>query len=318
MSEQCARFQVVLLGNGSVGKTSILKQYIFGTFSEVYKETVEETYIQAYNIDGEQTTIDFIDTAGSIAFPAMRNVYIKNANGFILVYSIDNAVSFEEVKTLWRTIKQTRSNVESIPCVIVGSKVDFESNRQVESFDALEWAYSENLGGCYVEASSLENHGVEDIFDILLEQLGNTRSKQNGPFRVRSTDKLFVPPCALDRKLSDTYLETGTRRASRFQDLTFDIFKEKSISRIQRHQKVSRSSSICDSSKRIVPNLRRRASLPLDRLCGVDQRRMKADKNDKINSPKKQENPAKEHSRSKFYNITWIYLKIRQKFRKTK
>lgn len=317
MSEQCTRFQVVLLGNGSVGKSSILKHYLSGTFSEVYRETVEETYIQAYNINGDQMTIDFIDTAGSIAFPAMRNVYIKNANGFILVYSINNAASFEEVKSLWNNIKQTRSNVEGIPCVIVGSKVDLESKRQVESFDALEWAYNENLGGCYVEASSLDSHGINDIFDVLLEQMGNTRARQNGPFRVRSSDQLFIPASVLDRKFSDTYIETRTK-ATRFQDLTFEIYKEKTITMIQRSHKVGRSSSICDNSRRTAPNLRRRASLPFDRICCVNDGMMKAGKLEDIDRSKKQNGSKKEQSRSKFFNIAWIYLKIRQKFRNSK
>jgi small GTP-binding protein len=69
--------QITLLGSGGVGKSSILQRYLFGKYSDVYTETVEETYIQPYNINGRYHYINYIDTAGSISFPAMRQIYIS-------------------------------------------------------------------------------------------------------------------------------------------------------------------------------------------------------------------------------------------------
>jgi hypothetical protein len=56
------------------------------------------------------------------------------------------------------------STVSMYVSVIVGNNLDEENDRQVETFDALNWACSENLGGCFVETSAKNNLGVKDAF----------------------------------------------------------------------------------------------------------------------------------------------------------
>ncbi|CAG2226061.1 unnamed protein product [Mytilus edulis] len=162
MTELQSRSQIAVLGLGRVGKSSILQRYLQGKFSSAYRETVEDIYPQPYDINGKRRFVDFIDTAGNIYFPAMRKIYILKA-GFILVYSICDSRSFEEVQKLWNEIKSVRENNLSIPCVIVGNKLDEENNRQVETFAALEWAYRENLGGCFIEVSAKDNNAVTEV-----------------------------------------------------------------------------------------------------------------------------------------------------------
>ncbi|CAG2227868.1 unnamed protein product [Mytilus edulis] len=142
--------QIAVLGSGRVGKSSILQQYLNGGFSNAYTEPVEDIYPKPYDINGKRRFVDYMDTAGNIYFPAMRKIYISKAKGFVLVYSICDSRSFEEVQKLWNEIKSVRENNLSIPCVIVGNKLDEENKRQVETFAALEWVYRDNLGGCFI------------------------------------------------------------------------------------------------------------------------------------------------------------------------
>jgi hypothetical protein len=53
---------------------------------------------------------------------------------------------------------------------LCANNLDEENDRQVETFDALNWTCSENLGGCFVETSAKNNLGVKDAFSLLLEQ----------------------------------------------------------------------------------------------------------------------------------------------------
>lgn len=182
----CERPKVAFLGAGGVGKTSLLNRFMFGTFQENYVETVEEIYSYQFDESGKRLDVNFLDTAGNIAFPAMRQLYISKAEAFVLVYSIKNEKSFHEVKILWEQIKMVRPNILDIPCVIVGNNLDEENVRQVETFDALNWACSENLGGCFVETSAKENKGVRETFSLLLEQFLTRRHEQKGPFKLRS------------------------------------------------------------------------------------------------------------------------------------
>ncbi|XP_063407645.1 ras-related protein Rap-2b-like [Mytilus trossulus] len=182
-----SRFQIALLGSGFVGKSSFLKQYLHGGFSDDYTETVENLYFQQYMINGTMKYVNYLDTAGSMAFPSMRQLYVSKSTGFILFFSIDDAESFKSIKRIWEEIKISRHSLRSIPCIIVGNKLANEDKREVETFDVLEWACSENLGGCILEISSKDNASVKNAFDMLLEQFGNTRTEHRGPFRIHST-----------------------------------------------------------------------------------------------------------------------------------
>ncbi|KAI8793839.1 GTP-binding protein Rhes, partial [Biomphalaria glabrata] len=112
MADSDQRNRVVFLGAGRVGKTAILKRFLFNTFLEEYKETVEDLYARDYNIRGSLIKVDFLDTAGNLTFPAMRRLSITTAHGFVLVYSITQAESFEEVKNLWAQIQEERSSYQ--------------------------------------------------------------------------------------------------------------------------------------------------------------------------------------------------------------
>ncbi|CAG2213211.1 GTP-binding protein Rhes,Ras-related protein Rap-1,GTP-binding protein drn-1,GTP-binding protein Di-Ras2 [Mytilus edulis] len=179
------RNRVVFLGAGGVGKSSVLQRFLFGTYNEKYKETIEDLFAKEYDICGTHLKVDFLDTAGNIAFPAMRRLSIVNAHGFVLVYSITNEKTFEEVKQLWEQIKEARENYQEIPCVIVGNHLDEENNRQVERFDALNWAYNEDLGGGFIEVSAKEDTGISDIFKLLLGQVKTPRAKHTERFMLR-------------------------------------------------------------------------------------------------------------------------------------
>ncbi|XP_071124959.1 GTP-binding protein Di-Ras2-like [Mytilus edulis] len=244
MSELQSRSQIAVLEAERVGKSSILQQYLNGEFSSAYKETVEDIYPQPYDINGKRRFVDYMNTAGNINFPAMRKIYISKAEGFILAYSICDSRSFEEVQKLWNEIKSVRENNLSIHCVIFGNKLDEENKRQVETFAALEWAYRENLGGCFKEVSAKDNNAVKEVFDMLLEQLGNRRSAKPETFRIRSTS--FTRKENSFKKCRNNYKQKKNKKmvsyekvqcsSKGFQDNLFDDFKESTIYRVQRKQ----------------------------------------------------------------------------------
>ncbi|KAH9498924.1 GTP-binding protein Rhes [Bulinus truncatus] len=170
MADADQRNRVVFLGAGRVGKTAILKRFLFNTFNEEYKETVEDLYARDYNLRGSLIKVDFLDTAGNLTFPAMRRLSITTAHAFVLVYSITQADSFEEVKKLWTQIQEERARYQELPCVIVGTMMDLENTRQVEKFDTLNWIYSNGFAGGFVEVSAKDDENIEDIFRLLLDQ----------------------------------------------------------------------------------------------------------------------------------------------------
>lgn len=124
------RHKVVVMGAAKVGKSSLISQFLYGTFSPKYKRTVEEMHQGDFCVQGVGLTLDILDTSGSFEFPAMRALSISSADAFILVYSVVDAATFEEARVIREQIIETKGGV--VPIVVVGNKIDLaEEKREV-------------------------------------------------------------------------------------------------------------------------------------------------------------------------------------------
>ena len=169
MSDSEAHYRLVVLGSGKVGKTAIIQQFINSRFIEKYKETVEDLHTREYHINGHSIKVDILDTSGTLQFPAMRRLSISTAHAFVLVYSIIDYASFENVKQIYNQIQEQRSNFGEIPMVVVGNKSDLELQRVVDLDDARVSLAQNNWNCAHLETSAKENFLILDIFQKLLE-----------------------------------------------------------------------------------------------------------------------------------------------------
>lgn len=161
-------YRIVAMGSPKVGKTAIIAQFLYDRFINDYKQTVEELHRGEYDIAGCSLTLDILDTSGSYyEFPAMRALAIANADAFLLVYSIDDADSFEEVRSLRDLILESKE--ATVPLVIVGNKCDLNVERQV-SRETAETVVTIDWENGFVEASAKENINIVAIFKELLAQ----------------------------------------------------------------------------------------------------------------------------------------------------
>lgn len=124
------RHKVVVMGAARVGKSSLISQFLYGTFSPKYKRTVEEMHHGEFNVAGVHLTLDILDTSGAYEFPAMRALSISSADAFILVYDVTDAATFEEARALRDQIHETKGGT-AVPIVVVGNKVDLAGEREV-------------------------------------------------------------------------------------------------------------------------------------------------------------------------------------------
>lgn len=165
------RYRIVAMGPAAVGKTCVVSRMLDEKFLLEYKATVEEMHSGQFEVNGHPVTLDILDTSGSYEFPAMRRLSIATGDAFILVYSVDDPKSFEEVQRLHEQIVEEKNN-ERIPVVVVGNKSDLVegSTRAVERATAettasIDWGYG------YVEVSAKEDHNITGIFRELLAQV---------------------------------------------------------------------------------------------------------------------------------------------------
>lgn len=134
------RIRLVLLGGSGVGKSAIVKRFLFNTYLEKYKPTVEDLFNREYDLGKVTLKVDILDTAGDIQFPAMRRLSVATAHAFLLVYGIDSKTSFEQVKSCLEEIREQRADFQEVPIVITGNKSDLPPNRrQVSSEEVATW-----------------------------------------------------------------------------------------------------------------------------------------------------------------------------------
>jgi len=96
------------MGGGGVGKSALTLRLITNNFDEEYDPTIEDLYRMVFYIDNQSTTVDILDTAGQDEFSSMQDQWVREGDGFLLVYSITSSATFNEVKQLYEKIKRTK------------------------------------------------------------------------------------------------------------------------------------------------------------------------------------------------------------------
>ncbi|KAK4452888.1 ras family-domain-containing protein [Podospora aff. communis PSN243] len=161
-------FHVVVLGAGGVGKSCLTAQFVHNEWIESYDPTIEDSYRTQVSVDGRQVMLEILDTAGTEQFVAMRDLYIKTGQGFLLVFSITSRASLQELVTLRDEIIRIKDD-ENIPIVIVGNKADLVDQRQVDRAKA--FSISQRWQAPYYEASARTRTNVDEVFVDLCRQM---------------------------------------------------------------------------------------------------------------------------------------------------
>merc|ERR1712013_919919 len=165
-------YKIVVLGSGGVGKSALTVQFVQGIFVEKYDPTIEDSYRKQVEVDGAQSMLEILDTAGTEQFTAMRDLYMKNGQGFVLVYSITAQSTFNDLQDLREQILRVK-DAEDIPMVLVGNKCDLEDERVVGKDQGMSMA--RQFGSCtFMETSAKVKIGVSDVFYDLVRQINKT------------------------------------------------------------------------------------------------------------------------------------------------
>lgn len=161
-------YKLVVLGSGGVGKSALTVQFVQGIFVEKYDPTIEDSYRKVVEVDGQQCMLEILDTAGTEQFTAMRDLYMKNGQGFLLVYSITAQATFNDLQDLREQILRVK-DTEDVPMILVGNKCDLEDERVVGKDQGSNLSRSWNCA--FLETSAKSKINVNEIFYDLVRQI---------------------------------------------------------------------------------------------------------------------------------------------------
>ncbi|XP_059165451.1 ras-related protein R-Ras2-like [Physella acuta] len=125
-------YKLVVVGGGGVGKSALTIQFIQSYFVTDYDPTIEDSYTKQCVIDEHVARLDILDTAGQEEFSAMREQYMRSGEGFLLVYSVIDRSSFEEIFKFHRQILRVKDRDE-FPMLLVANKSDLDSQRVMDT-----------------------------------------------------------------------------------------------------------------------------------------------------------------------------------------
>ncbi|CAK7224453.1 Ras-related protein rsr1 [Sporothrix bragantina] len=143
-------------------------QFVHNQWIESYDPTIEDSYRTQVAVDGRQLVLEILDTAGTEQFVAMRDLYMKTGQGFLLVFSITSPSSLSELAMLRDEIIRVKDD-ENTPIVIVGNKADLEDQRAVSRSKA--FTLSQQWNAPYYEASARTRTNVDEVFIDLCRQM---------------------------------------------------------------------------------------------------------------------------------------------------
>lgn len=215
-------YKLVVLGDGGVGKTALTiqvsrsslpatyllieLQLCLNHFVETYDPTIEDSYRKQVVIDSQSCMLEVLDTAGQEEYTALRDQWIRDGEGFVLVYSITSRASFTRIRKFYSQIQRVKESSSAssptgaaylspplsqsssafagqAPVMLVGNKSDRVTDREVSTQEGS--ALAKDMGCDFVEASAKNCINVEKAFYEVVRAL--RRQRHDAPIIRRGT-----------------------------------------------------------------------------------------------------------------------------------
>jgi Ras-related protein Rab-18 len=161
-------FKILIIGDSSVGKTSILNSFTDGSFDQHTKNTIGvDLKIKNMTVKDKDTRLVIWDSAGQERFRTLTSGFYRGGHGILMVYDMTSRESFDNLKYWMKEIIQYSTNDPVI--ILISNKSDLKEKRTVSSMEGL--SYAREQGAMYIEASAKTNQGVKQAFDELLQKI---------------------------------------------------------------------------------------------------------------------------------------------------
>ena len=182
------KIKLILVGEGAVGKTSIIAQFKDKQFKEEYLMTVgNDKVIKELVIENEKITLEIWDTPGQNEYNAVNKIFMKNSKISIIVYSIIDTNSFKKLDIWLENVKKVNKNHEMI-IGIAANKSDLFEKAQISKEEGENYAKDKDI--LFFETSAKDYKSIEKLFISLTKfYLEKNKKKKNSTSIQQMNDK---------------------------------------------------------------------------------------------------------------------------------
>ncbi|XP_054426353.1 ras-related protein Rab-17 [Pteronotus mesoamericanus] len=171
-------FKLVLLGSGSVGKSSLALRYVKDDFRSILPTVGCAFFTKVVDLGAASLKFEIWDTAGQEKYHSVCHLYFRGANAALLVYDITSKESFLKAQQWLRDLERDFSPGEVV-VMLVGNKTDLGAEREVTFEEGKEFAESQHL--LFMEASAKTNHQVTEVFSAIGWELLRRAEREQRP-----------------------------------------------------------------------------------------------------------------------------------------
>ena len=183
-------FKIIVIGDTSVGKSCLTMKATKDYFENYYSPTVGfEFYTFNVKIDEQNIRLQIWDTCGQEEYRSLIQNFYRNSSLAIMVYSIDNEKSFENLE-IWLNEIKLKGNPD-VKIFLIGNKIDLEDNREVPTEKGQQF-YKDNKLDFFLETSAKTGINVEDVFTSAAKIL--YREHMNYKDRISRPDSFIKLP----------------------------------------------------------------------------------------------------------------------------
>ena len=207
------KLKLILIGEGTVGKTSLINQYINNTFKEDYIMNVSaDKSIKEIEIEKIKINLEIWDTPGQENYTSANKIFMKNTDIALIVYDITNRKSFEKLNFWINLVKEVNEN-RNLIIGIAANKSDLYENSEVNKEESEKYMSSiKDITNLFFETSAIDHENVENVFMELIKAYINEYGlKTKKEEKKNDENKASIQNNSSDNKTSITEM-TETKK----------------------------------------------------------------------------------------------------------
>ncbi len=177
--------KVVVAGDSGCGKTSIMNRYCLHQYQEEHYPTIGiEMQLTQFQYENQLVKMQIWDTSGGDRFQSITNLYFRNIDAIVLVFSFDNYDSFSHLTNWMQRVRQVNSGSDQLAYIVVGHKNDLKLT-EITSDDIQTLLQTPEFTDVYyLESSAKNNTHIDAIFIQIAKHHLNLISKHDQPQMV--------------------------------------------------------------------------------------------------------------------------------------
>jgi len=175
---KCRTLSLAVMGPGAVGKSAMTLQFVQSLFVADYDPTIEDAYRKTVALEnGETFILDILDTAGQEDYVALRSTWMRQRDGFVLVFSVSDRSTFEALEPFYEQL--TVMHEDGIPPLILAANKCDLPNRAVSEEEGKKLAAS--WGARYYETSAKTGRNIDVVFTTMARMVRDSSNKKPEP-----------------------------------------------------------------------------------------------------------------------------------------